>query len=85
MMEQGNEKIPLYSKENIMDTYQLSEQSQNNMWRYEFTVIFEDRKLTLACRTVNELDNWVRIFSLLLKMKELGVGLTSVNPFVFEQ
>ena len=55
------------------------------MWRYEFTVIFEDRKLTLACRTVNELDNWVRVFSLILKMKELGVGLTSVNPFVFEK
>ena len=55
------------------------------MWRYEVTVILEDRKLTLACRTVNELDNWVRIFSLLLKMKEQGTALTSVNPFVFEK
>ena len=55
------------------------------MWKYKFNVQLEDRDFNLACRTVNELENWIRVFSLLLKMKKVNVGLTTVNPFVFEK
>ena len=55
------------------------------MWVYEISVQFEDRLLNIACRTVYEFENWIKVFSLLLKMKNVGVGLTTVNPFVFEK
>ena len=85
MTEDNTTKMHLYSKDQIIDTYNINEQSIDNMWVYEISVQFEDRLLNIACRTVYEFENWIKVFSLLLKMKNVGVSLTTINPFVFEK
>ena len=81
-------KVPILSKDDIMEKYTLDEKSKDNMWQYSFTLRFTGRRFELACRTVQELENWLRVFNLLLKMDEspgsLEETLTRKNPFVFE-
>ena len=39
----------------------------------------------MSARTRQEFDEWVRIFSLLVKMNKFGFSVIDKNPYVFEE
>ena len=55
------------------------------MWKYSFNLNFTGRQFELACRTLKEMESWVRIFELIAKMKDQQVDFEKTNPFEFEQ
>ena len=64
--------------------YSIDENNKESMWKYSFNLGFTGRQFELACRTLKELDSWIRIFELLLKMKEVQVDHETTNLFEFE-
>ena len=78
-------KAPIISKDDIMEKYQIEEKSRDNMWQYSFALNFTGRRFDLACRTVQELENWLRVFNLVAKMRKDNQDFENINPFVYEK
>ena len=53
-------------------------------WLFEFTLDTEDKQFTFRCANKTDRAHWVRIFNLICKMNERGLGASEFNPFDFE-
>ena len=49
-----------------------------------FKVEFTERSFELGARTQTERYEWVRAFSLILRMNKIGISVIDKNPYVFE-
>ena len=68
--EKSAPKAAILTKDDMEKLYNIDENNKESMWKYSFTLSFAGRQFELACRTLKELDVWVRVFDLLAKMKE---------------
>ena len=68
--EKSEPKAAILTKDDIEKLYNIDENNKESLWKYNFTLSFAGRQFVLACRTLKELDNWVRVFELLVTMKE---------------
>ena len=83
--EKSAPKAAIVTKDDMEKLYNIDENNKESMWKYNFTLSFAGRQFVLACRTLKELENWVRVFELLTTMKEQKVDYEKTNPFEFEQ
>ena len=83
--EKSAQRATIISKDEIIEKYGINEIDKETMWKYCFNLNFTDRQFELACRTFKEFESWVRVFELIMRMKELNLDLEKTNPFEFEK
>lgn len=44
-----------------------------------------ERSFTLSARTKSEIDQWMRVFNLIIYMNKIGVSPMAENPYDFER
>ena len=79
--EKTVQRAAIISKDDIIEKYGIDENNKDSMWNYCFNLNFTGRQFELACRTFKEFESWVRLFELILRMKELQLDLEKTNPF----
>ena len=82
---EGCQPGQILSIDEIQKKYKVEETSKTSSgWQFTFKLEFTQRCFTLSARTKKELDEWVRIFSLVEKMNKIGFSVADKNPYVFE-
>ena len=70
--------------EEICKLFKVEETAECSNWPYTFKLEFTQRSFTLSARTRKEMNEWVRIFSLVEKMNKIGFSIADKNPYIFE-
>lgn len=80
----NSKKQMILRKEEIIEKFAVDESQKEPSWPYCLKLQFEKRKFQLYAVSRNEMEQWLRIFKLIVKMNLLKVNLADSNPFVFE-
>ena len=64
--------------------FEVDESAVRPNWPYTFQVDFVERRFNLAARTLREMEEWMRVFNLIVTLNKIGFSVAEKNPYTFE-
>ena len=74
----------LNTNEMTKKMFNVDESSERPSWPFTFSIYFVERRFDLAARTKVEMDEWMRVFKIIVTLNKIGFSVTEKNPYTFE-